>query len=142
MSKLSSLRGSVTVEVEGVEGAGVATFEVPIVVLEQARQGDVHAVAVWTPEGTLRVAISQAAAEALSLTLGSIPSLSVMTADGEVVDVAPAAGGVLSSFAVPVASDPPEEQFIPLPPASGRSEAIWAEAAVRIDAEGVGGSNP
>lgn len=132
MSKLSSLRGSVTVEIEGVDGAGIATFEVPIVVLEQSRQGDVHAVAVGTPDGAIRAGVRAALAQALEVVLGNIPS----------AEVTPAEGGVLPSFAATVASDLPEGCYVPLPPAPGPSEAIWAEADRRISAEGVGGSHP
>lgn len=57
-------------------------------------------------------------------------------------EVTPTGGGVLPSFAAPMASDLPEGCYVPLSPASGRSEAIWAEAAARIDTEGVGGSHP
>lgn len=85
MSKLGELRGTVTVAFEGVAGEAVATFAVPIAVLDQVRDGDVHAVALGTPEVAIRGQIADAFTQALDLALAGIPTARVEYASGGVL---------------------------------------------------------
>lgn len=127
MSKLGELRGSVTVEIEGVDGAGVATFSVPIAVLDQvSREGaDVVAVSVGTPDGAIRDGVRVALDAALALVLANIPSAEVTPIVGA-LDVEPDL----------------HETYLPHPGPSARTQAIWDDVERRLGPEGVGGSHP
>ncbi|MFD6699696.1 MULTISPECIES: hypothetical protein [unclassified Microbacterium] len=76
-SHLAELRGSVTVEIVGFDGAAVGTFVVPIAVMSQAATADHLSVAVGTPEGALSAAIRAAFDDALQRALDNIPTAEV-----------------------------------------------------------------
>ncbi|MHC9046721.1 hypothetical protein ACYX8G_19215 [Microbacterium saperdae] len=92
MSKLGELSGKVEISIDGIDGVAVSTFEIPIAVMSQDRDGDKLTVAIGTPESTLRAGILAACREAIDLATGNIPT----------VRVEPAAGGVLPARVPPL----------------------------------------